>query len=113
MNDIRDIIDACETGINFCDQELDNNAVTAVLNYLASNECSRKFGDPVIFEGETYYLIESAYLDNYRGTANYQASAIDNSGNLYTVHWDIVCGDDNGDESNCCDWDCPSDVIKY
>lgn len=93
----------------------------------------------VNFKGKTYTLMQSAYVENYRGGVAYFAAAKDADGNDYTVRWNTTPEWDEAqaeaeriakqyepstapsyeypalldDESNACDWDNPADVCRY
>lgn len=68
------------------------------------NDLIAQFGT-VSFEGKTLALTQQAYCSNHPDVATYQALAVDEAGDEYTVVWDCVEGwMGKEDESECCDW---------
>lgn len=60
--------------------------------------------ESVQHDGKTVYLTQDAYLSG----GQYEATGVDQDGNVYTVTWTIKDDFDpwtNDDESNACDWD--------
>lgn len=59
----------------------------------------------------TVTLEHDAFIDNDNlGNAAYFAYARDTQGTQYLVKWDIICENDQGDESNACDWESPGSI---
>jgi len=100
-----------------CDWMLDT------VNYLPE---SVNAYNTVDFEGETYVLLEQAYIDNFvlnvEPGAAYRASAaklnsffdVDDYGDQiqYHVYWEIMEGAEKYEPEDQCDWDAPHSVEK-
>ena len=61
------------------------------------------------FEGKKLLLQQEAYISADGTTYEALASCGDEE---YQVFWEITCDDDQGDESNACDWEKPFKIEK-
>ena len=73
------------------------------------------YGPEIEYDGDTYYLVEQAYLRNSPGEDYYQATCVKSgSPGLYHAIWSIAYPESfaEGDE-DCCDWETPDSISKY
>lgn len=61
--------------------------------------------------GIRFTLTQEAYLGTWYGEPMYMADAVNQFGEEYIILWEI--DKDAEDESECCDWDHPTNVVKY
>ncbi len=106
--DIRSLLESAKKA-----EFIDDYEIEGMVDWEKLKGLEKKFGAAVVFEGVKYWLTQNAYITGPLDSPYYEASAIDASGNHYTIYWDILPEidiNDIQDESECCDWDNPSNV---
>lgn len=74
------------------------------LNKFSELHLEKEYGT-VNHNGKILYLLQNPYIDQpCNEETAYFASAIGEDLEHYKVRWEIITDDDQGDESNACNW---------
>jgi hypothetical protein len=110
---IKDILAAMEDGEVLGKMGISQNDAEEIHNF-CTQLLNGSFGPEIIWNGESYFLIEQAFYGERYNTDNYIAAAIkdpDPDNANYTINWEIsnIEAWKEGDE-DCCNWDNPNNI---